>query len=133
MQHWTEKIFFAIILLTIVACSTEHNTWYSRHYQTLTSEFNVLFNGNEAYKSGILAIQKQNVNDYSYILPVYEFSDAQVANAGSADMETALKKAHKLIQLHSITVKPKSKQNETERQKKFRAQDEFNPLVDDAS
>lgn len=132
MQHWTEKIFFAIILLTIVACSTEHNTWYSRHYQTLTSEFNVLFNGNEAYKSGILAIQKQNVNDYSYILPVYEFSDAQVANAGSADMETALKKAHKLIQLHSITVKPKSKQNETERQKKFRAQDEFNPLVDDA-
>ena len=125
-------IIATLSALIVVACSTQHNTWYSRHYQMLTSEFNVLFNGNEAYKNGINAIRQQYTNDYSHILPVYEFSDAQAANAATADMETALKKAHKLIQLHSITVKPEAKQGETEREKRFRAQEEFNPLVDDA-
>lgn len=122
----------SIIILFAVACSTEHNTWYSRHYQTLTSEFNVLFNGKEAFNSGMQNIQRQYKNDYSHILPVYEFSDKQTANSASGDMETALKKCHKLIQLHSITTKPAAKENETEKDKRFRAQEEFNPLVDDA-
>lgn len=125
-------ILFAAFSLIVAACSTSHNTWYSRHYQMLTSEFNVLFNGNEAFKGGIEAIRSQYKNDYSRILPIYEFSDEKAAAPGSADMETALKKAHKLIQLHSITVKPETKKNETEKDKRFKAQEEFNPLVDDA-
>ena len=133
MRRQTAYTIIAVAALLIVsACSTKYNTWYSRHYQMLTSEFNVLFNGNEAYKNGINTIRQQYKNDYGHILPVYEFSDAQTANAASADMETALKKAHKLIQLHSISTKPKSKQGETEKEKRFRAQEEFNPLVDDA-
>lgn len=133
MRQRTVQTLIAILWSVIlIACSTEHNTWYSRHYQTLTSEFNVLFNGKEAYKNGIETIRQQHNDDYSHILPVYEFADAQSATAGSGDMETALKKAHKLIQLHSITVKPAAKQNETDREKRFRAQEEFNPLVDDA-
>lgn len=130
-----QKIYFyilSIISLIIVACSTEHNTWYSRHYQTLTSQFNILFNGQEAFKNGIHTIEDKYSNDYSHILPVYEFSDKQTASSASSDMETALKKSHKLIQLHSITTKPAPKGNETEKDKRFRSQEEFNPLVDDA-
>lgn len=132
MRKTYYNIFALFVVITIVACSTEHNTWYSRHYQMLTSQFNVLFNGNEAFKSGIDNIRSKYKNDYSQLLPIYEFSDQQAANAGTADMETALKKAHKLIQLHSITVKPEQKQDETEKDKRFRAQEEFNNLVDDA-
>jgi len=127
-----KNIYILLFILAIVSCSTEHNTWYSRHYQTLTSEFNVLFNAKEAFNNGIKTTQDKYINDYSHILPIYEFSDQQVANSASSDMETALKKSHKLIQLHSITVKPATKENETEKDKRFKAQEEFNPLIDDA-
>lgn len=127
---------YIILLLTIVAvlvsCSNEKNTWYSRHYQALTSNFNVYFNGKEAFIAGVDKIRDGYKNDYSHVLPVYEFSDKQASGAGSSDMETALKKAHKMIQLHSITVKPERKDDMTEKDRRFYAQEEFNPLVDDA-
>lgn len=126
------KFLIVIIVAVLAACSTKHNTWYSRHYQMLTSEFNVLFNGKEAFKSGIETTRMQYKNDYSHVLPIYEFSDAQTASSATSDMETALKKAHKLIQLHSITTKPEAKKNMTDKERRFMAQEEFNPLVNDA-
>lgn len=116
--------------LAIVACSTKRNTWLSRGYQRLSSHFNVYYNGNEAFKDGIDKARTANQNDYSHILPVYEFSNKQNASAAQSDMETALKKAHKLVQLHSITVKPAAKSGElSDEERRFRAKSEFNPYV----
>lgn len=126
---------YYILLITILffgACSTKKNTWVSRNYQTLISNYNIFYNGEEAFNTAINRIREAYSNDYSHILPVYEFSDNNVAKKGKTDLETALKKGHKLIQLHSITVKPKRKDQTTEKQKRFYAQEEFNPLIDDA-
>ncbi len=125
-------LFFVLTAVVVVGCSTKRNTWMSRHYQALISAYNVYHNGNEAFKSGVEKIRERTKNDYSYVLPVYEFANASVAKAGSSDMETALKKAHKLIQLHSITVKPERKAQMTEADKRFYAQEEFNPYIDKA-
>lgn len=95
----------------------------------LTSNYNVYFNGVEAFNDGVGKIRTAYKNDYSAVLPVYEFSDATAAKSGASDMETALKKGHKLIQLHSITAKPKKKDNPSEKYKRFAAQEEFNPYV----
>ena len=122
-------ISILLIFCLLTACSTKHNTWLSRGYQQMSSHYNVYFNGVEAFNSGISKIDKQTKNDYSRILPVYTFSDETNAKAGASDMETALKKGHKLIELHSITVKPERVANPTPRQKKLQQLDEYNPYV----
>lgn len=129
MRHIIKILIIVINILIISSCSNEKNTWVSRNYQKLTSNYNVYFNGVEAFNSGIDKIRQNYKNDYSHVLPVYEFSDSKVAKSGSSDMETALKKGHKLIQLHSITAKPKRKDKPSERYKRFSAQEEFNPYV----
>ncbi len=125
-------LLFTLIALVVAACSTQKNTWMTRHYHATTSAYNVYHNGNEAFKSGIEKIRKQTKNDYSYVLPVYEFANAATAKSGNSDMETALKKGHKLIQLHSITAKPARKAQMTDKEKRFYAQEEFNPYIDKA-
>lgn len=133
MLKQTKTYYILLILVLVVsACSTKKNTWVSRNYQAMISNYNVYHNGKEALNDAIAKIRTQYKNDYSHILPVYEFSDDKTYKSGSSDLETALKKGHKLIQLHSITVKPKRKDQASEKQKRFYAQEEFNPLIDDA-
>ena len=118
-----------VLVAVLCGCSTKHNTWYSRNYQKLTSHYNVFYNARTAFESGIESVRKATKNDYSHVLPVYEFANAQAAGTARADMETTLKKSHKLVQLHSITVKPERKEHETAEDKRFRAKEEFNPYV----
>lgn len=125
-------LLLAVATIAAVACSHKKNTWLSRNYQTLVSHYNVYFNACQAFDGGILTIRQTYQNDYSHVLPVYEFSDAQTAKAANSDMETVLIKCHKLIQLHSITAKPKRKDQASERYKHFYAQEEFNPYIDRA-
>lgn len=116
--------------LALVACSTKRNTWLSRGFQRLTSHYNVYYNGVEAFEAGLDNIRSRGRNDYSQVLPVYEFADHEAAALAQGDMETALRKAHKLVQLHSITVKPARKEGPmTEEERRFRAKSEFNPFV----
>ncbi len=123
-------ILLTAVCILLAACSTKHNTWLSRGYQRLSSHYNVYFNGVEAYNDGIDKARKATRNDYSHVLPVYEFADRQNASAAQGDMETALKKAHKLVQLHSITVKPARRGGEmTDEERRFRAKGEYNPYV----
>ena len=123
----------SVVAVSLCAsCSTKHNTALSRGYQRLTSRYNVYYNGREAFEQGIERIRTNSKNDYSHVLPVYEFSNERTARSAQADMETALKKAHKLIQLHSITVKPDYSGSLTEEQKRFRSKNEFNPFVAEA-
>lgn len=123
----------SVVAVSLCAsCSTKHNTALSRGYQRLTSRYNVYYNGREAFEQGIERIRTNSKNDYSHVLPVYEFSNERTARSAQADMETALKKAHKLIQLHSITVKPEYSGSLTEEQKRFRSKNEFNPFVAEA-
>lgn len=119
-----------IVCILLAACSTKHNTWLSRGYQRLSSHYNVYFNGVEAFNDGIDRARQATHNDYSHVLPVYEFADKQNASAAQGDMETALKKAHKLVQLHSITVKPARRDGElSDEERRFRAKGEYNPYV----
>lgn len=123
---------FAVALTLCVSCSTKRNTAVSRGYQRMTSRYNVYYNAREAFKSGIESTRKAYHNDYSHVLPVYEFSNERAAGAASGDMETTLKKAHKLIQLHSITVKPDMSGPLSDEDKRFRAKTEYNPYVAEA-
>ncbi len=122
------------LLVILAGCSVEKNTDSSRFYNSLTSRYNIYFNGYESFKSGLAKIMNGYKDDYAEILKVFEYSDPSTATLCSADMERAIQKASKLITLKSITAKPKlkNKQEPTEKEKKFLEQKEYNEWVDDS-
>ncbi len=132
------KEYFAavIIIFTLVlaGCSVEKNTGASRFYNSLISKYNIWFNGNEAYKSGVDKVKSSHRDDYSTLIPVFEYSSAESVRAASADMERAVQKASKVIALHSITARPdeKGRRGDNSRSDEFYNRREYNEWVDDA-
>ncbi len=69
-------------------------------------------------------------NDFTRILPLFLYTDKNVASSIAPDMERAIQKATKVITLHSITAKPEYKGGpQSQKQKDFYAQNEYNRYV----
>jgi tetratricopeptide (TPR) repeat protein len=113
-------------------CSTEKNTFASRAYHNVTSKYNIHFNASESLNSGIQKIEDRIENDYTRLLPVYKESDPSAANMVQSDMEYVIMKASKLIEVHSITEKPKRRRRRTRKYLEFAAKEEFNPWIDES-
>jgi tetratricopeptide (TPR) repeat protein len=120
-------------LLILTDCSVEKNTGTSRFYHSLTSKYNIYFNGNESFKSGVAKVNKGYRDDFSEILKVFEYSEPSTSMLCTSDMERAIQKASKVISLKSITTKPESKGNALpdQKQEEFDNRKEYNDWVDD--
>ncbi len=123
-----------IAAMLLAGCSAEKNTAASRFYHSLISKYNIWFNGNEAYKAGVKKIISSHRDDYSELLPLFEYSVAGSARAASSDMERAAQKASKVISLYSITAKPeeKDRRRTASRDDRFYNRREYNEWVDDS-
>ncbi len=116
----------------IASCSTEKNTFSSRAYHNITSNYNIYFNGYESFKRGVKKTEDSYQDNFSRILPIFYFSNPDVAQSIAPDMQRSLEKSTKVITLHSITAKPDIKKGtQTDKQKAFYAQKEFNRWIDD--
>ena len=123
-----------LILLFAGSCSTKKNTAVSRKYHSITTRFNVFFNGSESYKDGIENIEKANKDDFSQILYMYPISNKANASAATSNMDRAIEKCRKSIKLHSIKKKPAKnyKQYNDPKYQAFYNQTEFNPALKEA-
>ena len=99
----------AAVLAVLCACSVQKNNSVTRGYHRTKAKYNVMFNGNEAFKKGMENIHKASVplDNHNDILPVFEFSNTAALGSAKGDMERALEKSEKTIALHSIVKKPK--------------------------
>ena len=125
-MHYKKIGASLLILLTILSCSTKKNTFVSRNYHNLTAHYNVFFNGNESFKAGEKKVIEVNKDNYTEILMVFPSSKKENIATVTSEMDIAIEKGSKLIQKHSITVKPKNKNYA----KKHRNRKEFNNWVD---
>ncbi len=126
------SIFRIFVVFWLSACSTEKNTLVTRTYHHITSKYNIFFNGEESFQRGLKRARESMEYDYTRVLPLFTYGDESVSQSIAPDMERAIKKATKVITLHSITVKPEYKDGpETPRQKRFYRKNEFNKYVDD--
>tara|TARA_R110002126_G_scaffold291693_1_gene455356 strand:- start:9695 stop:11920 length:2226 start_codon:yes stop_codon:yes gene_type:complete len=67
----TQKITIIIILfVAIYSCSTKKDTIISRNYHAVTTKYNILFNGKEAFRAGIEAIDNEYKDDWFQQLPI---------------------------------------------------------------
>lgn len=126
--------WFIALCVIATACSVKKNTTATRAYHNLTSRYNVLFNGTESYKKGMLTLQNSYKDDYAEILPVFIYNNKDQLAAISSEMDRAIKKATKLISMHSITAKPKLEDDKilSEKDREFFSKSEYNRWVDDA-
>jgi tetratricopeptide (TPR) repeat protein len=121
-------------LAILFGCSVEKNTRSSRFFQSLTSRYNIYFNGNESFKTGVDKVNSGYTDDYSSPLKIFEYSDPATVSVCSSDMERAIQKASKVISLKSITAKPETKGNDlpTQKDEEFLNRKEYNEWVDDS-
>jgi tetratricopeptide (TPR) repeat protein len=121
---------FLLLVPLYQGCSTEKNTFASRTYHNITSKYNVFFNASESFRAGEEKIETSIEDDFTRLLPIYKVSNPSAANLVKSDMDNAVLKASKLIEIHSITEKPKRRRRRTQRYLEFASKEEFNPWID---
>ncbi|MEG1555788.1 MAG: tetratricopeptide repeat protein [Bacteroidales bacterium] len=95
------------IILFFGACSTRKNTFPNRAYHTVTSKFNVTFNGKEALKSGEEELAKKSKENYTSLIPVYNYPAKPELGPIYPYMDKAIEKASKCIYKHSMFIRGK--------------------------
>ncbi len=123
-------VWVILIIPLFQGCSTEKNTLASRTYHKVTSKYNIHFNAHESFKAGQEKIETGIEDDFTRNLPIYKISNPTAAGMVKSDMDNAIIKSSKLIEIHSITAKPKRRRQRTQRYQEFASKNEFNPWID---
>ncbi len=95
----------------MLACSRTKDSFTSRVYHQTVSQFNPLFNGEQALIKGEQTLARNNKDDYSKILKVFPIGTEEDATAVKPDMDKAIEKATKVIQKHSMMIRNNQKNN----------------------
>ncbi|MDO8951927.1 MAG: tetratricopeptide repeat protein, partial [Draconibacterium sp.] len=131
-RFFLHTILFIFLVWVFAGCSTEKNTWSTRTFHNINSQYNVYFNASESVKKGVLNIEDRIDDDFTRLLPIYKSSVSSAGQLVKSDMDNAIIKCSKLIEIHSITKKPKRQKKRTRKYQEFASQEEFNKWVDDS-
>lgn len=90
------------LLLFTFSCSTKKNTWTRRAYHNVTCHYNVFWNGMMSQIEGLDNLKGKIEDDYSKVLPVYNYGTKLDAKQLNPKMDRTIKKASIAIQQHSM-------------------------------
>ncbi|MBK7212292.1 MAG: tetratricopeptide repeat protein [Bacteroidales bacterium] len=93
------------IMLFVIACSTKKNTFTRRVYHNLTTHYNIYWNANESFKSGVADLNKQLRDNYNKILLVHNYGTLEESRKISSAMDRAIEKSGLAVQKHSLFFK----------------------------
>ena len=122
--------------LLLGSCSTKKNTAATRQWRAFTTRYNIYFNGSEAYKEALAAMENNYEDDYSSRLlmhPVAALAEKDEV-ADNAGFDRAIEKSQKAIKLRSITKRPAKNPRKASDPdyKAFLKRTEFNPFLHNA-
>ena len=120
-----------IMAMVVVGCSTKKNTATTRFYHAFTARYNTFYNGDVAYRDGLLELERANKDNYMEPLPYFPIGNKATAGSGGGNFDRAIEKSQKAIKQHSIKKKPKRKagQKKTEKMVRWYAKKEYNPFI----
>ena len=99
------KLSLGLIFFVVTSCSTQKNRFVNRQYHRLTTAYNVLFNGEEAYKVGKSILDASVEDNFFELLEVepITLSGEDINNTTLVPgFDRAEEKAVKAIQKHSM-------------------------------
>ena len=76
---------FLLAVVLLAACSRKKNTFLSRNYQAVTTEFNTLYNGDMAFENGKKQLAFGFQDNFWEILPVerIDIKEEETKNPGA--------------------------------------------------
>ena len=117
----TIKIFNSfVLLLFIIGCSTKKDTFINRNFNELATKYNVLYNGENAFNSGLEQLNSNYQDNFWERLPIEPLKvDALAipglkpdADASPKEFDKAEEKAVKAVQKHSMLIKGRERNNQ---------------------
>jgi tetratricopeptide (TPR) repeat protein len=108
LNTFTRISLFILTAAAILSCSRKKNSFVSRNYHAITSEYNTLYNGGLAFEQGKEEINHNYADNYWDILPVERLAlDENIVLPDSVRNQNfgiAEEKAVKAIQKHSMQI-----------------------------
>ena len=100
--------------MILVACSTKKNSFVTRNWHAVNTEYNTLYNGGLALETGINELKSGYTDNFWELLPiermqVLEETSLPGQKPKNANFERAETKATKAIQKHSMNIAGKEK------------------------
>ncbi len=119
MKKYILQIFtISIVLIALFSCSRKKDKFLNRKFHSVTTKYNVLYNGNMAFEEGKEALIQSFHDDYWKILPVerMEVTDEIFLPGASKNQNftRAEEKAVKAIQKHGMNIGGREKNPETD-------------------
>lgn len=96
-----------VLMLLFFSCATNKNSFENRAYHTVTSMYNVNFNGKEALIEGEREIAKKRKDNYTAVLPLYYYPPKEDLGAINPKMDRVIEKGSKSIYKHSMLIRGK--------------------------
>ena len=103
------SVTLSVLGILLFSCSTKKDSFINRNFHSVTTKYNVLFNGKVALEEGREALMNSYIDNYWEVLPVerMEVMD-ELATPGSGGKNPSFKKAEekavKAIQKHSMDI-----------------------------
>ena len=95
-------------VLFLIACSVKKDKFINRNFHAVTTEYNVLYNGNILLDKGLSDLQTTYQDNFWEILPIEQVSDGEEIStkekAKNLNFEKAEEKAVKAIQNHAMNI-----------------------------
>lgn len=111
------KVLASILLIGVIAsfsCSAEKDAWLNRSYHNTTAKYNGYFNAGEIIKDAMTNYSDSRVENYTTIIPVYEYADEIGSKSLYAPMDTAAAKCETVVGRHSMPSIKKGQFRKTE-------------------
>ena len=89
-------------LLLFGGCSTKKNTLTRRIHHNINSHYNVYWNGEKSLKEGDKQLKTAVKDDFSKVLPVYNYGTKSNGMSLNSQMDRALEKTSICVQKHSM-------------------------------
>lgn len=122
------------VMLVVCMNGCQSNTAVTRAFKGMTTKYNIYFNGNQAYKEGLKAMEEKHDEEFSQRIqlhPVYKQVGKKEPGANS-QMDRAIEKCKMALQRRSINIKPKNKGKNTPEYKQWLQRGEYNPYLHNA-
>jgi tetratricopeptide (TPR) repeat protein len=93
-------VYPLVLVLALLSCSPERNTWTSKVYHNTTAHFNGYYYALEEIEKVEDIILTSHTDDYNRILKLYPSFDSTLAKGFEKEIEEAIKMASVAIQRH---------------------------------
>ncbi|WP_369048044.1 tetratricopeptide repeat protein [Tenacibaculum sp. UWU-22] len=64
MKQVKNYVYFIVVIAIMFACSTQKNSFVNRSFHSVTTKYNVLFNGEQAYEKGLEEIRNKHEDNF---------------------------------------------------------------------